>query len=214
MAAQCNTKSKILAGVGVVLGVVAVILLIIAQVAGNKAADIDWVIEGKTSATYHVKDASSNPLFSLYYAQSEKNNCKDHLNRTTVTDPRGQSVVLWDECSAYSNNEQHLKDHDPPLYTLATFFSPTDAQGVHISGNYQIDSSTKIWMMDALQELGEAVTGIFAMLGLFVGALIIGIVGCVLCCVACCCMDQNPPNSGQPAPALAPVATVVGEPAK
>lgn len=108
-------------------------------------------------------------------------------------------------------------DHDPPLRRLGYFTranDPTDpnmdesgtcwassdhttATGVitsclTLSGEYRITSAVNVWTYNPGEEIGEAVDGFFAALGLAIISYILYLIGSILLCVACCCMCQGP----------------------
>merc|ERR1712084_192966 len=80
-------------------------------------------------------------------------------------------------------------------------------QTTTVTGTYTIVSPVKIWVLDAGEELGEAVGGMLAAAGQGLIGILLIIVGAILCCVSCCCMDKTPAGGGGAA-----TGTVVGQP--
>merc|ERR1712217_645532 len=68
-----------------------------------------------------------------------------------------------------------------------------------VAGDYMITSSSAdIWVVDWCAEIGEAIGGILASLGLVVIAGIVFLISSILCCVGCCCCG---PEKGSRRPA-------------
>jgi len=182
---NCTTKSKIVFGVAGVLGLVGVILLIVAGTAGSAGAEVDFVVENKQSFTVNMPQDHCG--FSLYLKDTD--DCTAVKDATTVTDPNGDSVFFFGDCDA--QQEEWAKEYDPAVRKLGWFFQK-DNSGVKVVGDYSVSSSAPIWAMDWCGQIGEAVSGFFAMLGLFVVAIVVFVISCILCCVAgCCCMGPG-----------------------
>lgn len=120
--------------------------------------------------------------------------------------------------------------HDPPLQSFGYARLPDDPNGAIVTethddgaggtytterrpawtGSMTLNCPVPCWYIDVHDEIGEAVTGIFAALGLMVVMIIMFIAATILFCVACCCCCQGP---DQPKPTGQPIqGQVVGTP--
>jgi len=180
----CNTKSKIIFGIASVLGLVGVILLLLAGTAGSAGSEVDFVVENEQSFTVNMPQDHCG--FSVYLKDSE--DCEAVKAATTVKDPHGDDVFFFGDCDA--PQEEWAKEKDPAIRKLGWFFQKEEL-GVKVVGDYSVTSSSPLWAMDWCGQIGEAVSGFFAMLGIFVLAVIVFVVSCICCCIGCCCMGQE-----------------------
>lgn len=196
-------KAKVAFGVASVLALVGVVLLIVAGTAGAAAGEVDPVVKDQRSFSLSVT-SETDCGYSLFLRAT--GDCGQVKAGTTVTSPQGSSMPIWGGCDA-EQGEWETK-HDPPLQGMGHFSIKKD-NGVAELGSYQVSSPASLWAVDYCAEIGEAVTGIVAMMGVFVVAIIVFIVSCVLCCVGCCCMSpkQQPTTITQGSPAVLGQAT-------
>ena len=187
----CNTKSKILFGVGGILGLVGAILMIVAATAGSEGLKVGFEAENQQTVTLTVETGKGGLGYALHIKASDHGSCESIKDGTTITKPSGASgsdPYLFDGCHEIQSEWE--AENDPALRKLGHWFL-TDNSGAKVYGDYTISSSVPVWVVDSGEELGEAVGGIMAMLGLFVVAVVIFVVSCILCCVGCCCMGKE-----------------------
>lgn len=184
-------NAKILFIVGAVIIVIGGIVAIAAIVTAGASVKVGFEIEGVTSGSMDVGENSGGLGFSVHIKASEVSNCDTHHSTTTVTDSNGADVSLTNECSSSSfSTEDWQTNNDPPLMKMGHFALNSDPglATQKVRGTYELSSSTQLWVVDDLEEFGEAVGGIMAAgLGLIIG-MILASVGSILCCVGCCCM--------------------------
>merc|ERR1711879_44564 len=102
------------------------------------------------------------------------------------------------------------KDSDPPLQETAHFGVHRDDDAVPELGDYSVTSSAvRLWAVDLCGQIGEAIGGIMAAVGIVVVAAIVFVVSCILCCVGCCCMDCN---GNKQQTTVVQGGTIVGQP--
>jgi len=204
----CNTKSKILFGVGGLLGLIGFILFIVAVTTGSESVKVGYVAENAKDPTVTAESGKGELGFAVHFEASKHSNCESISSATTITPPSGSNPLFFGTCNEAQSDWE--KDNDPPLRKLGHFFINENA-GVKVFGGYKISCTANVWVVDSGEELGEAVGGIFAAMGIFVVGIILCIIGCILCCVGCCCMDGKN-TEVVVAPGAAQPVQVVGAP--
>jgi len=183
------------------------ILYAVAHVQGNSAVSIEFASENSQSFTL-VVNSYSHCGFTLFTQASEV--CRAMEMSTSIQDPLSRRVDLLGDCQR--KMEQWMLDNDPPIRKVGHFFIPNGPSGQMLLGNYAVSSSRPLWAVDACQQVGEAVSGIFTAMGIFAASVAVLVAAAVAACVACCCMG---PKEEQGAPAQGVVqspAVVVGQP--
>jgi hypothetical protein len=218
--AAMDKRAMISFGCGAFLAVVGVIMVIIVFAVGGSAAGVDIAAEG-TTLTLTVPAGDDEHWktcgFAIYIAQSE--NCDATYAATTVTGPTPwqQSILTFtNQCgnsqvySTTTNPDDWKAKHDPPLQMVGHLEPRTGQPTTVHHGDYTVTSNNAViyYALDYCEELLEAVGAVAAMLGVFVVAVVMWIISCILCCVGCCCMNQSAAQSGAPPP------VVVGQPAQ
>jgi hypothetical protein len=186
---KCTLPVKILFASSVVAIIVGIILIIVAQVTAEKAADIDFY--AKSSMNPSVSLDPSKPGKTLLIKESEYGNCEEIFKKTNISKP----ASLLNSCNVVQVEWE--KDNDPPLRELGHTILP----GGSPAKDYQIECPSPVWVIDYGKEFEAAVGGFFAALGLVVAGVVILIIGLIVACVGCCCMcmEQKPQYSeGQP----------------
>jgi len=199
----CGKSSKILAGVGIGLGVVGAIMYGVTHLTANAAVKIGFVMEGTAGGTLAVGEGDGLLGYTVAMKTSEFGSCATIASSITITDPSGTPVSGSFSCNSMASGEvepEYLTSNDPPLSTLGYLFLPdgtttTNADGTSttnkLAGNYAIVSSSELWLVDAGKELAEVVGGFFAAMGMGLIAFILLIAGAILCCISCCCMEKK-----------------------
>jgi len=193
----CGKSSKILAGVGIGLGVVGVIIYAVSHLTAGGALKVGFEMEGQAGGTLAVGENDGLFGYEVLIKASDFSNCATISSGINVVDPNGDTVSgIW-SCTANSAEPEYMTNNDPPLSNLGHFFLP-DGTGVdengnakRLQGNYVITSTAELWLVDSAGELGEAVGGLFAAMGIGLIAIILMIAGAILCCVSCCCMEKK-----------------------
>jgi len=149
--------------------------------------------------------------FALHIQASDIGRCEEIKNSMYITDPNGDHVHIHGTCGEVQDEWE--RDNSPPLRKLG-HIGLKEENGVKLYGAYIIMAPAKIWVVDSAEELGEAVGGILASLGIIAGAIVLFIIACILCCVGCCCLG---PEQGQvqvlnqPPGAVGQTVVVVGQ---
>jgi len=173
--------------IGGVFSIVAAIILIAGYVVGNAGLSIGYEVEQSTSGTWDVeaKDGGgSGWMMNIYIKQSDWGNCEAAHTSTTITDPNGDTLSIISSCDSFFLDGTT----DDNLRLMGHFNYNNDDLGNEITGTYSVESDYQVWILDAAEEAGEAVGGIFAAFGIMVTGLIVATVSAILCCIACCCM--------------------------
>jgi len=203
----CNTTSKILTGVGFLVGLIGICVAVAGVVTGSSALTVEWAAEDKTTLNLEVSDEHGVLGYTIYMEDDGPSACDTAFVTFSVTAPEGagERSDVTKMCHERPNEEtqSYMTSHEPPLRKLARF-SPV--HGVH--GEYVVNSQVRMWATDDLKEIGEAVGGIFAAMGMMIIAIAVVIVGFIFCCVACCCMGKTVVVVQQQQPGM-----VVGAPA-
>jgi len=235
MVCAFNKAAKILTCIGFCLSIIGVLCYVIAL--GSAASGFDIETQGG-SRSFTISMAGGDLGHGVYIAQSASCTSTDlfEIGNAATNDPLitysngDQSETLSIQCSPIGpdSEETFENSHDPPIRSVGTMGAisqnsngqctdtshcPDSDSGDEsctgaCNGIYQISCSTDCWVIDAGEELGEAVAGaVGALLLMVVMALLLGIGG-ILLCVACCCCCQGPDK-----PAGPPVqGMVVGQP--
>merc|ERR1712151_1235698 len=96
--------------------------------------------------------------------------------------PSGATSVSCSTRCGTPLQSQQYKDNDPKLQEMCNF-NPSFGTSGATAGDYTVSGSgQKIWIVN----VGEAVGGIFAAMGIMVVAFILLGVGSILACVGCC----------------------------
>jgi len=204
---NCNTASKILFGVAGVVALVGVILMIVAGVAGGEGFEIDLNPANAMNPLVVTESGKGDIGYCLHFKADQHANCNNLVTQTTIKGPGNTNIDVDNWC--FYEQEEWEKEHDPPLRKLARFYIK-EVNGVKQYGNYQVTSPTPLWVRDLGAEIGEAASGIVAMLGLFIVGVVVFIISCILCCVGCCCMSSG--KTQVQVVAAGPGGQVVGQP--
>lgn len=186
---QCSTTQKILYGIAGVLGLVGVILGVVAVTAGSEGLKVDFEAENK--ASFSLKVTKEHCGFSLY-TKAVGNSCDSVFQGTEVKWQGNEISNFQKDCDMF--REEWAKTYDPELIHVGHWTHSKDLAGPGGAGDYSVvqTSNVPLWAVDFCGQVGEAVSGIFAMLGLFVVAIVVFIVSCIFCCVAACCCQPKP----------------------
>merc|ERR1712176_388406 len=58
---------------------------------------------------------------------------------------------------------------------------------IELKGDYQVDCTTTVWVMNPWDHLGDAIGDAVGGFGMAALAMVLFVVGAILACVACCC---------------------------
>jgi len=233
MPCACNRCAKIQSGVGCILIVVGGIVILASYLGASASFDIETTGGGNS---VQVNLDNEDCGHSLYIRASDP--CEgDWFSMTTPTISAvhvatGTAADVSGGCSAIeTDSEVHWEAaHDPPLRGVGSFSAADDPNSpcdstAHcdnddhangwctprcrkLTGSYQVTSSTSIWVLDACEELAEALTGIAAIIIMVYVCVAIFLVGGIFFCVACCCCCQGPDQPKVPPPQ----GQVIGQP--
>ena len=187
---KCTLPVKILFASSVVAIIVGIILIIVAQVTAEKAADIDFYAKNSMNPSVSLDPSKFGK--TLLIKESEYGNCEEIYKKTNISKPASFS----NSCSVAQVEWE--KENDPPLRELGRAYL---LSGSAAAKDYQIECPSPVWVVDYGKEFEAAVGGFFAALGLVVAGVVILIIGLIVACVGCCCMcmQQKPQYSeGQP----------------
>merc|ERR1712032_88993 len=123
---------------------------------------------------------------------------------TEGTDYQCTFGCVSEACSdVAADPEDWSMKHDPQLQSIAYISLPEDLTAPDVvytdsNGNQQTERPTytgpmslacpvDCWYIDVHAEIGEAVGGIFAAMGLVIVMVILFVAAAILFCVACCC---------------------------
>lgn len=197
----CGKSSKILAGVGIGLGVVGVIIYAVAHLTAAAGTKIGFEMEGTMGGTLAVGDSDGLLGYEVLIKTSDFSTCATISSSLAIVDPNGTTVSGYWSCTANSAGAEDFRTkNDPPLSNLGTFYLSDGETTTHpdgtqttsrLRGNYVITSTAELWIVDTFEEFGEAVGGIFAAIGIGLIAYILIIAGSILCCISCCCMEKK-----------------------
>ena len=182
---NCNKTSKIIFGIAGVLALVGAIVIIVAVTTGSESTKVGFQVENQQNPTLKVENGKGRLGYALHFKASEHGSCDSIKSGTTITAPSGSAPLLFASCQEAQAAWE--ASNNPPLRKLGHFFLNENA-GVKVYGDYTISSSTSLWVVDSGEELGEAVGGIFAAMGIFVLGIVFFVISCIMCCVGCCCM--------------------------
>jgi len=217
MVCAFNKAAKILTGIGACFTIVGVIIVIAGTI--GTAASFDIETQGGSTSFSLEMSGGSGSLYSVYVRSSY--DCDANPVDVTVEHSSGADGTHYESCRALPMDESESweKSHDPPL-RYAGFFSQASendcgrvdengAEQCALAGTYRITCSTQCWVVDSLEEVGEAIGGLMAAFGLLIASVIVFCVGAILCFVACCCCCQGPDKGAAPPPVQ---GMVVGQP--
>lgn len=196
----CGKSSKILAGVGIGLGVVGAIIYAVAHLTAAAGASIGFEMEGKMGGTLAVGGSDGLLGYEVLIKTSDFSTCATISSSLAIVDPNGDTVSGSWSCTGGNGVEDFRSSNDPPLSSLGAFGLPdgettTNADGTQqtnrLQGNYVITSTAELWIVDTFEEFGEAVGGVFAAMGIGLIAIILIVAGAILCCISCCCMEKK-----------------------
>lgn len=221
---------------GVIFLVIGLIVFIIAHVSAAAGFDVETQ-GGSTSFTLTLTGTDSDLGHTVYVRVSE--NCEEQgffdLASPTwdaVHSPTGTEASMHKHCGMINTDAENNWEaaHDPPLRSVGTFNKADDQSNcgntdhcsaddvannmcfercLKLAGAYQVTCSTQCWVVDVGEEIGEAIGGIMAAIGLFIVMIILLLVGGILLCVACCCCCQGPDKGAQQPPVQ---GQVIGQP--
>lgn len=184
---------KILFIVGGVFVLIGVIVFIAGIVTGGASTSLGFDVENADSGSVTCKDTGCGALggFDVLILQTVSTaDCNTAAGATTVTAPTGaasSTVTCVNKCGTLLQSESY-KTNDPALQEMCNF-NPGGALSAATVGDYTVaNSGQKIWVVNVGEEIGEAVGGIFAAMGIMVVAFILLGVGSILACVGCCCL--------------------------
>mmetsp|Transcript_27855 Transcript_27855/g.56346 ORF Transcript_27855/g.56346 Transcript_27855/m.56346 type:complete len:218 (-) Transcript_27855:353-1006(-) len=185
----CNTKSKILAAVAGVLGLIGIILIIVAVSTGSNAVSVEFAVADSSDFQLTVAAGTTTHCgFSIYTRASA--NCNSVKNSLTITRPDSQNIATPIYTGCDGTTEQWAKDMSPVLNKVGHWWIPT-SNNQPVSGNYRVQASSALWAVDACQQVGEAISGIMAAIGIFAAAITFLVIALIVACVSCCCMGST-----------------------
>lgn len=184
----CNTCQKVLGGVGGVTILAAIIVVIISVVGmGNAGNTHEWEVTG-SSVSFTVEHIIDTRLILI--EESHSANC-DNLYQQ-VSD----KIV-----SSPADMTFHNKKCKPPDAEQAKQFQ--DAYGKVFYELMEVGTSAEdvtvtisnapvhLYVWHGWGQVGEAVGGFFANMGLMIVAIILAIAACICFCVICCVGDKG-----------------------
>lgn len=194
--------------IAIIFSLIGVIMCIAAHVGASASTDVGFEVKNLAANTKGSWTAATTDTwgYSIHYEESRKSDCSTIYSNTKVWNGAGSQVSFLSACSGWGYiRAQWEKDNDPPLTALSTLVSrPLFASD---AGTYEIQSTVPVWVVDKGEEMGEAVGGVLAAGGVFIGGLLVMGIGSCLCCVACCCMC----TSDSPGGGGGPTTVVVGQ---
>jgi len=214
MGCECNKTAKIVFIVAIILTLVGGIIVIGAIATASASFDVGFEIEKKSSGSVTVQSGHSNVWkFEVYISQSDwesKSKCNTIHAGVTITgctSTDNAPIIFMNQCSDTSSTVDGTwqKGNDPPLRRLGSF--PGRLQSLD-PGTCTITSGKELWVVDAAEEVGEAVGGIMAAIGLVMVGVVVALIGSILCCVGCCCLGNS---SGGGNAGNQPTTVVVGQ---
>jgi len=162
-------------------------------VTGGESGKVGFEISGSADSSFELKgDQNAGDLGFELSIEKSVTDCTGAVATTEVKDPAGTAVSITDKCGMVTT-DAHLLENDPVLQE-AGYFLPTNGgilnAAANVVGVYTVKNTdgTKVWVVNIGEELGEAVGGIFAAMGIMVVGIILLAVGSILACVGCCCM--------------------------
>merc|ERR1712066_439351 len=181
---------KILFIVAAVFVLIGVIVLIAGIVTGGASTSLGFDVENADSGKVTCKDTGCGALggFDVLILKSLSTaDCTTAQSTTTVTAPDSTTVTCTNKCGSAIQSESYTTN-DPALQEMCNF-NPGGALNVAQVGDCTVaGSGQKIWVVNVGEEIGEAVGGIFAAMGIMVVAFILLGTGSILACVGCCCL--------------------------
>merc|ERR1712007_85431 len=156
----------------------------------------------------------------LLEGQLSDDKCEKAWPTLKVTSPSGQALQKGTSAIFTSSLDNHcsdppekwMTDNSPPLQQLAYFHPPRDANGIIIEGTYTGECDFGVWVVDSGKEIGEAVSGLFAALTLWLIAMALLCVGSILLCVSCCCCCGCCGGQSSSSGGGVTAGTVIGQP--
>lgn len=163
-------------------------MFISAHVTASASVQVGYDVKGEKTFTLEKKTSEGWGLgLSIHIRESKFPECDTIKDGITIKGPTGDDIVISPDCASVQGG--HEISNDPPLRTLGSFcgLGSVDCP----IGEYDITSTADLWIMDVGEEIGEAVGGIFAAMGMMILVIIFFITASILCCVACCCMEKG-----------------------
>lgn len=181
------------------------IVFIAGIVIGGGATATDFELAGVTTGTIDISQEHAGNALMVLIDLAKKDKCDDIFAQLSIkfvpTGGAQEDITPNKQCDTNQvlSDEDFRRKSDPQLHDVATFDikrQATAAGGTateSVPGKYTVTSGegSKIWVYDWLAEVGEAVGGIFAAMGIMVVAIILLVVGLILLCVGCCCLGKG-----------------------
>jgi len=187
---------KILFIVAAVFVLIGVVVFIAGIVTGGESTSLGFDVANADSGKVTCNDTACGALggFDVLILDTvSATDCATAVSKTVIFPPPfAPSVSCSTRCGTASTNQQY-KDNDPKLQQMCNFNPSLGNTNMGTpgatAGDYQVvGSGQKIWVVNVGEEIGEAVGGIFAAMGIMVVAFILLGVGSILACVGCCCL--------------------------
>jgi len=179
-----NVPAKIVCTIAGLLALGGIITAIMGYVTGNDAVAPDFEAEEVKQWSVSIASEAQQCAWQIYFKEGE--DCQAAVDGLTVSGP-----ATWPQ-SKYtkhcdSNNLIGFDHVEMDGFNLK-WFAQVDPNETVVPGTYSVASSgPDFWVRDVCKEIGEAVGGIFAAMGIMVIAIVLFVLSSIFCCVACCC---------------------------